>query len=63
MKKTFYRSNTNTRICGVCGGIGEGFEIDANIIRLIWVVITILSIPIGLILYLACVFIFPKNPE
>ena len=28
MEKKLYRSNTNKMLCGVCGGIGEYFNID-----------------------------------
>ena len=38
MDKKLYRSNTNKMLCGVCGGIGEYFNIDATIIRLIWAI-------------------------
>ena len=36
MEKKLYRSNTNKMLCGVCGGIGEYFNIDPTIVRLIW---------------------------
>lgn len=33
--KKLYRSTTNKKIAGVCGGIGELIDIDPTIIRLI----------------------------
>ena len=33
-KKRLYRSVTNRKICGVCGGLGEYFDIDPTLIRL-----------------------------
>ena len=30
MEKKLYRSNTNKMLCGVCGGIGEYFNIDPH---------------------------------
>lgn len=36
MDKKLYRSNSNRMICGVCGGVGEYFNIDATLIRLVW---------------------------
>ena len=43
MDKKLYRSNINKMLCGVCGGIGEYFNIDPTIIRLIWVATWILN--------------------
>lgn len=34
--KKIYRSKTNQKICGVCSGIGEYLDLDANVIRLIF---------------------------
>ena len=35
-RKILYRNNTNSKIAGVCSGIGDYFEIDPVIIRLIF---------------------------
>jgi phage shock protein C len=45
MEKKLYRSNTNKIIGGVCGGLAEYTGLDANIIRLIAV---LLLLPGGL---------------
>lgn len=37
-KKQLFRSDTNKVICGVCGGIGEYFDVDPTLIRLIWII-------------------------
>jgi phage shock protein C len=37
--KKFYRSRTNKKIAGVCGGIGEITDTDPTIIRLIVIVL------------------------
>lgn len=39
--KRLYRSNSNKMIAGVCGGIGEYFNIDPTLIRLAWVLVSI----------------------
>ena len=38
-KKQLFRSDTNQVICGVCGGIGEYFDVDPTIIRLLWIIL------------------------
>ena len=39
--KKLYRSETNKRIAGVCGGIGEMLDIDPTIIRIVMVVLAL----------------------
>ena len=62
MDRRLYRSETNKMISGVCGGIGEYFNIDPTLIRLAWV---ILSIPVaffgGLIAYIIAAIIIPSR--
>jgi len=36
--KTLYRSRKNRVIAGVCGGIGEYFDVDPTLIRIVWAV-------------------------
>ena len=36
--KRLYRSNTDRMIAGVCGGIGEYFNIDPTLVRLAWAI-------------------------
>jgi phage shock protein PspC (stress-responsive transcriptional regulator) len=38
--KKLFRSNNNKMIAGVCAGLGEYFNIDTNIIRVLFVFIT-----------------------
>lgn len=42
MKKIF-RSITNKKIAGICGGIGEMFDVDPTIIRLILIILTLMT--------------------
>ena len=37
MEKKLYRSKTNKKIFGVCGGLAEYFDIDPTLVRLGWV--------------------------
>ena len=37
--RRLYRSDTDKMICGVCGGIGEYFNVDPTLIRLLWAVL------------------------
>ncbi|WP_448578236.1 PspC domain-containing protein [Thermosphaera sp.] len=60
--KKLYRSRSDKILCGVCGGIASYAKVDATIVRLSWVAVTILSPPLGLILYLVACLIIPEEP-
>ena len=50
-------------IAGVCAGIGEYFGIDANIVRLVFAVLTIFSIGAGVLVYLIAWLVVPEEGE
>jgi phage shock protein C len=56
-----YRSQTNKVIAGVCGGLAEYLNVDTTIVRLVWVLLTILG-GSGIILYILAFFIIPERP-
>ncbi len=60
MAKRLYRS-PNKKIGGVCAGVAEYFNIDPTIVRLIWA-IAIFVYGTGLLAYLICWFVIPKDP-
>lgn len=64
MQKRLYLSDTDKKISGVCGGIGEYFDIDSTLVRLAWVALSLaLSFGIGgLIVYIIAALIIPKRP-
>jgi len=61
--KKLYRSQTNKKIAGICGGIGEMFEIDPTLIRLIFVFVGLATgiLPI-IIAYIVGWIIIPASP-
>ena len=59
MQKELRRSATDCKIFGVCGGIGEYFGIDSNLVRLIWAGFSLFA-GTGVILYIVAAFIMPK---
>ncbi len=60
--KRLYRSNTNKVFAGVCGGLGEYFNVDPALLRLVWLLMVIFSgvVP-GLVAYFFAIFIVPKK--
>ncbi len=61
MKKKLYRSTTDKKLAGVCGGIAEYFAIDSTLIRLAWVLLTIFA-GLSIWLYVIAAIIMPENP-
>lgn len=61
MKKV-YRSEENKVWAGVIGGVGEYFEIDPTILRLLWLLIVVFTgfVP-GLVAYLIAIAVVPKK--
>lgn len=59
--KKLYRSNTDRKLCGVCGGFAEYFDLDPTIIRLIFIFLTLFGGG-GLLIYLICAVVIPKSP-
>ncbi|WP_440949831.1 PspC domain-containing protein [Methanosphaerula subterraneus] len=61
--KQLHRSRRDRVFAGVCGGIGEYFEIDSNLVRLIWILISLAGVVPGVLLYLLAWVILPEDDE
>jgi phage shock protein PspC (stress-responsive transcriptional regulator) len=60
MEKRFYLSETDKKIGGVCGGLGEYLGIDSLIIRIVFVVL-VLGYGTGLLAYILLWLLAPKR--
>jgi phage shock protein C len=61
--KKLYLSDNDRKIGGVCGGLGEYFEKDPTLFRILFVLITLLSFGFGIIVYIVTWLIIPKKPK
>lgn len=61
--KLLTRSSTDSKIAGVCGGLGEHFGVDATIVRLIWVALSVIpgGIVGGIFAYLLAWIVIPAS--
>ncbi len=59
-----FRSRTDRRIGGVCGGLAEYFDVDPTIMRVSWVIVSIIfgAVVFGVVAYLVAWFIIPQAP-
>lgn len=62
MEKKLFRSKINKKLCGVCGGIAEYFNMDPTIVRLIWV-LAVFFAGCGILAYIIAAFVMPEKPE
>lgn len=60
--KKLYRSKTDRRLAGVCGGLGEYFGIDSTLVRLGFALFTLAG-GSGLFIYLIAALIIPEEDE
>ena len=61
--KRLYRSRSERMIGGICGGLGEYFNVDPTLVRLIAVVIILITgILPGILAYLIAWVIIPERP-
>ncbi|MCJ7834172.1 PspC domain-containing protein [Cuneatibacter sp. NSJ-177] len=59
--KRLYRSRKNMMIAGICGGLGEYFNVDPTILRLVWVIFGCTGA--GIVAYVLAAIIIPSDPE
>ena len=62
--KRLYLSSKDKMLFGVCGGIAEYFGTDPTLVRLAWVILTIITgvVP-GVAAYVIAAIVIPKEPK
>ena len=59
--KKLYLSNTNKKIAGVCGGLGEFFNVDPTIVRVLYIIFVVFSFGLAIFAYLAMWAVIPRR--
>ena len=62
MEKKLYRSKTEKKLAGVCGGLAKYFSIDPTLVRLGLVAFYLLG-GSGILAYIICAFVIPEEPD
>ena len=60
MDKRLFKSRYDKKLCGVCGGIAQFFNLDSTLIRLAWIIFTCLG-GSGIIAYIIAAIIMPEE--
>ncbi len=58
--KKLTKSPTNRMICGVCAGIGDYINVDATVVRILWVIFSLAG-GAGLLAYIIAAIIMPEQ--
>jgi phage shock protein C len=61
MEKRLYRSRNDRTVAGVCAGIAEYYGWDPTMVRVAWVILTLLG-GSGILLYLIMWLVMPEAP-
>jgi phage shock protein C len=62
MNKKLYRSRTNRKLWGVCGGLAQYFNIDPTLIRVLFVISLFIG-SLGFWVYIVMAIIVPLEPQ
>ncbi len=60
MEKRLYKSSNDKVLAGVCGGIGEYFEIDPVLVRILWVISAFVG-GAGILAYIVAAIVMPSK--
>ena len=62
--KKLYRSMADKKLCGVCGGLAEYFDIDPTLVRLLWICASLFTAGFpGLLAYIVCALVMPQQNQ
>ncbi len=61
--KRLYRSSDNRVFAGICGGLGEYFDVDPTVVRVVYVLLSLLTAFMGVLLYIILLFVIPDRPR
>jgi len=60
-RKSLRRIRSRKKVAGVCAGFAEYFDLDVNLIRVVWLLVAILGFPIGFIAYFIAWIVMPED--
>ena len=63
LARTWYRSRRGKRIAGVCAGLAEEFGISETILRLAFLLGTLIGGGMGIVVYLVLWVVMPYRPD
>ena len=62
MKRLYRTEHGAKKLCGVCGGVAEYFELDPTLVRIGWVILALCA-SLGFWAYVICAIVMPKKSD
>jgi phage shock protein C len=62
-RKALIRPHQGRMVAGVCAGIGDYFGVDANIVRVVFAVLTVFSLGAAALVYVVAWAVVPEEGE
>lgn len=59
-EKRLKKSQTDRKICGVCGGIAEYLNMDPTVVRLLWILFCF-AVGSGILAYIIAAIVIPEQ--
>lgn len=63
LEKKLYRSRMDRKLLGVLGGLATYFNVDATILRIAYVLLSLFVLGCPVIIYIVAALIIPEEPE
>lgn len=63
MNDRLYRSVDDRVVAGVAGGVAERFDIDPSLVRVAWVILTLITGGVFLVIYIVMAIVVPEAPR
>ncbi|MDR3091360.1 MAG: PspC domain-containing protein [Clostridiales bacterium] len=60
--KKLYKARRGVKFDGVCAGLADYFGLDVTAVRLCWALLTLFTGGSGLLAYLVCMIVIPREP-
>lgn len=60
--KKLYRSRRDKKLFGLCGGLAEMLNVDATLVRILLIVVTVFTSGALILVYILAGLVVPKNP-
>lgn len=61
MEKKLRRSTSDKKVAGVCGGLAEYFGLDASLVRIAYILLSVCTAFAGVLVYLILMLVLPEK--
>ena len=63
VKRPLERARAGRKVAGVCLGVARHFHWDPTIVRVVWLLAVVLTVPVAIIAYFVAWIVMPEEPH